>query len=289
MSEPLIEVENLRYRYQDGTQALDGVDFRLHAGETVALLGPNGSGKTTFVLHLNGLLVGDGSIRVCGVPLGRDTFAHARRKIGLVFQDADSQLFMPTVLEDVAFGPLNLGIDSAKALSRAREALERVGMSTAAHRAPWHLSAGEKKRVAIAGILAMEPEILILDEPTTFLDPPAARALAELLRGLPQAKIVVTHDAAFARATAQRAIFFHKGKVAVSRFPSHYKIWSGLKINHRSTEPRDPFRPCFPVWIHWHHRLLHLMIIIVSTQHIITIIYPVHPDTQEGQSIHISR
>ncbi len=214
MSEPLIEVHNLRYRYPDGTPALDGVDFRLYAGETVALLGPNGSGKTTFVLHLNGLLSGEGTIRVCGVALARDTLAHARRKIGLVFQDADSQLFMPTVLEDVAFGPLNLGIGRAQVRSRALKALEQVGMPAAAHRPPWHLSAGEKKRVAIAGILAMQPEILILDEPTTFLDPPGAAALAALLRALPQAKIVVTHDVGFAQAVAQRAVFFKKGTVA---------------------------------------------------------------------------
>lgn len=215
MSEPLIEVRNLRYRYPDGTPALEGVDFRLHAGETVALLGPNGSGKTTFVLHLNGLLRGEGSIRVCGLPLGPDTLSHARRKIGLVFQDADSQLFMPTVLEDVAFGPLNLGAGRTEARARALDALERVGMAAAAaHRPPWHLSAGEKQRAAIAGILAMNPEILILDEPTTFLDPPGAAALVSLLRGLPQAKIVVTHDIGFAQAVAQRAVFFKKGTVA---------------------------------------------------------------------------
>jgi cobalt/nickel transport system ATP-binding protein len=211
---PLIEVRNLSFRYKDGTPALHGIDFRLHAGETVALLGPNGSGKTTFVLHLNGLLSGEGSISVCGVPLTRDTARQARQKIGMVFQDSDSQLFMPTVLEDVAFGPLNLGLEPSEAAARAREALNQVGMSAAAARAPWHLSAGEKKRVAIAGILAMRPEILILDEPTTFLDPPGALALLDLLRGLPQAKIVVTHDVAFAAALAQRAVFFEKGFIA---------------------------------------------------------------------------
>jgi cobalt/nickel transport system ATP-binding protein len=210
---PLIEVRGLRYRYKDGTLALNGIDFRLHAGETVALMGPNGSGKTTFVLHLNGLLSGEGSISVCGVPLSRNTVAHARQKIGLVFQDSDSQLFMPTVLEDVTFGPLNLGLEPSEAAARAREALVQVGMSSSAARAPWHLSAGEKKRVALAGILAMRPEILILDEPTTFLDPPGALALLELLRALPQAKIVITHDVAFGAAVAQRALFFDKGSV----------------------------------------------------------------------------
>ena len=210
----VIEVRGLSFRYPDGIQALRDVDFRLEAGETVALLGANGSGKTTFVLHLNGLLTGQGSIEVCGVPLTRETLARARQKMGLVFQDSDSQLFMPTVLEDVSFGPLNLGLAAPAAIARALEALELVGMPGAGKRAPWHLSAGEKKRVAIAGILAMRPEILVLDEPTTFLDPPAERALVALLRGLPQAKIVVTHDVGFAGAVAHRAVFFEKGTVA---------------------------------------------------------------------------
>jgi cobalt/nickel transport system ATP-binding protein len=210
----LVEVRGLSFRYGDGSQALRGVDFRLHSGETVALLGPNGSGKTTFVLHLNGLLAGEGFIEICGVPLTRETRARARQRICMVFQDSDSQLFMPTVLEDVAFGALNLGLAAAEAEERAREALAQVGMSPAARRAPWRLSAGEKKRVAIAGILAMRPEILVLDEPTTFLDPPAEIALADLLRTLPQAKIVVTHDVPFACAVAQRAVFFEKGTVA---------------------------------------------------------------------------
>jgi cobalt/nickel transport system ATP-binding protein len=211
---PLIEVRDLRFHYEDGTPALNGIDFELRAGETVALLGANGSGKTTFVLHLNGLLTGAGAITVCGMPVAKDTLARIRQKIGLVFQDSDNQLFMPTVLDDVTFGPLNLGLDRQQALIRARAALEQVGMAAVEQKAPYHLSAGEKKRVAIAGILAMEPEILILDEPTTFLDPPGQRALADLLQGLPQAKILVTHDVEFAAALANRAVFFEKGMVA---------------------------------------------------------------------------
>ena len=214
MSQPLIEVRDLRFRYEDGTAALNGVNFRLFPGETVALLGANGSGKTTFVLHLNGLLTGEGAVTVCGMPVAKDTLAAVRQKIGLVFQDSDNQLFMPTVLEDVAFGPLNLGVDRQQATLRARAALDQAGMSAAVEKAPYHLSAGEKKRVAIAGILAMEPEILILDEPTTFLDPPGQRALAELLARLPQAKILVTHDIEFAGALADRAVFFERGTVA---------------------------------------------------------------------------
>jgi cobalt/nickel transport system ATP-binding protein len=210
----VIAVRGLRYRYPDGTQALDGVDFHLDAGECVALLGANGSGKTTFVLHLNGLLDGEGSIEVCGMPLRTDTLARVRTKVGLVFQDSDEQLFMPTVLEDVAFGPVNLGLPPQEAVSRARVALDQVGMGDAIHKAPYHLSSGEKRRVALAGVLVMNPEILVLDEPTTSLDPPGQRDLVRLLRGLPQAKLLVTHDTEFAQALATRAVFFERGRVA---------------------------------------------------------------------------
>ncbi len=215
----LVEVRGLRYRYPDGTLALDGVDFDLDAGETVALLGPNGSGKTTFVLHLNGLLQGEGLVKVCGLEVGKRTLPEVRRKVGLVFQDSDEQLFMPTVLEDAAFGPMNLGLDPDAAFARARSALSQTGMERALNKAPYHLSAGEKKRVALAGVLAMSPEVLVLDEPTTFLDPPGQRQLLELLKALPQPKILVTHDPQFARALAGRAIFFDKGRVIGSGAP----------------------------------------------------------------------
>ena len=210
---PLIEVHNLHFRYEDGTQALDGVNFTLHAGETVALLGANGSGKTTFVLHLNGVLRGEGDITVCGIALSKDTLPIVRSKIGMVFQDSDEQLFMPTVLEDVTFGPLNLGLSPHDALHKAEAALAQVGMEHALKKAPYHLSAGEKKRVALAGVLAMDPKILVLDEPNTFLDPPSQSNLIHLLRSLPQAKLVITHNMRFASALATRAVFFEKGKL----------------------------------------------------------------------------
>ncbi len=212
-AQPLIEVRGLRYRYADGTLALDGVDFRLDPGETVALFGPNGSGKTTFLLHLNGLLMGEGDVQVCGMRVEKKNLPEVRRKVGVVFQDPEEQLFMPTVLEDASFGPLNLGQDPEKAILRAKLCLERVGMGGALHKAPYHLSAGEKRRVALAGVLAMDPEILILDEPTTFLDPPGQQSLLALLRELPQAKIVVSHNTAFALALAGRAVFFRNGKI----------------------------------------------------------------------------
>jgi cobalt/nickel transport system ATP-binding protein len=214
----VIDIRGLRYRYPDGTQALDGVDFHLDAGECVALFGANGSGKTTFLLHLNGLLEGEGDVEICGMAIGKPihkvTLQTIRAKVGLVFQDSDEQLFMPSVLEDVAFGPLNLGLSPADAMARAEKTLEQVGLSHAAiHKAPYHLSSGEKRRAAIAGVLAMEPEILVLDEPTTSLDPPGQRALVRLLRELPQAKILATHDVDFARALADRAVFFERGSV----------------------------------------------------------------------------
>jgi cobalt/nickel transport system ATP-binding protein len=214
MDDPLIEVRGLRYRYPDGTLALDGVDFDLYPGETVAILGNNGSGKTTFLLHLNGLLEGEGSVRVCGLEVKRENWTQVRRKVGLVFQNSDEQLFMPTVLEDVAFGLLNAGLPAEAARPLAIAAIERVGMGNTLERAPHHLSAGEKKRAAIAGVLVMEPEILVFDEPTTYLDPPAQQALANLFVELPQAKILVTHDVGFARGLATRAVFFRAGKIA---------------------------------------------------------------------------
>jgi cobalt/nickel transport system ATP-binding protein len=211
---PVISVKDLHYQYDDGTVALAGVDFELGPGETVALFGANGSGKTTFVLHLNGLLEGRGSIEICGMPVRKETLKQVRQKIGLVFQDPDDQLFMPSVLEDVAFGALNLGLSPEQACERARDALTKVGMLESHDKAPYHLSAGQKKRVAIAGVLVMAPEILVLDEPTTFLDPPGQRALTRLLRELPQSKLIVTHDVEFARSLATRAVFFEKGRIA---------------------------------------------------------------------------
>lgn len=218
VTRPVVSVRGLRYRYPDGTEALDGVDFQLHSGECVAVFGANGSGKTTFILHLNGLLRGEGSVEVCGHCIDGEikgsALADVRARLGMVFQNSDEQLFMPTVLEDVAFGPANLGLPPEEASARAREALDQVGMKDAAGKAPYHLSAGEKRRVALAGVLAMRPQILVLDEPTTSLDPPGQRELVRLLRRLPQAKILVTHDADFAAALATRAVFFERGRIA---------------------------------------------------------------------------
>lgn len=209
----IVDARGLRFSYEPGREVLRGVDFRLHRGESVALLGRNGSGKTTFLLHLNGVLRGEGQLRVCDLPAEPKHLPLIRRKIGFLFQDPEDQLFRPTILEDVAFGPLQAGLPRAEAEQRARRALAAVGIEEGLDRAPYYLSSGEKQRVALAGILAVDPEVLILDEPTTHLDPPARRALIALLRGLPQAKLIATHDAAFARALCPRAVFFEHGRI----------------------------------------------------------------------------
>ncbi len=211
---PLVDVRDLRYRFVNGVAALNGIHFRLEANRTVALLGPNGSGKTTFAHHLNGILRGSGYVAIGGLEVTDENLAEIRRRVGIVFQDSDSQLFMPTVLEDVAFGPRMRGYLAAEANERAREALHRAGMTALAHRAPWQLSAGEKKRAALAGVLACEPELLVLDEPTTFLDPPGQRDFARLLANLPQAKIIISHDVDFVRRLTDEAVFFWKGTIA---------------------------------------------------------------------------
>jgi cobalt/nickel transport system ATP-binding protein len=231
MPERLIEIRRLSYRYEDGTVALRGVDFTLEAKETVILFGANGSGKTTFLLHLNALLVGEGEVRVCGLAPKPENVREIRRKVGMVFQDADEQLFMPTVLEDIAFAPINQGTPPETALEEASSLLIQVGLEGRGQRVPYHLSSGEKRRAAIAGVLAMRPEILVLDEPTTFLDPPGQRALIALLNSLSQAKVIATHDVSFAQQIGTRAVFFDNGAIVdsgpVTEIAHKYQ-WTGV-------------------------------------------------------------
>jgi cobalt/nickel transport system ATP-binding protein len=214
VSIPVLDVRGLAYAYADGNQALYGVDLHVHRGERVALLGPNGAGKTTLVLHLNGILAaGRGSVSVCGLEVSRPNLQEIRRRVGVVFQDPDDQLFMPTVRDDVAFGPANLGVRGSVLEARVRDALDRVGMGDYADRPPHHLSFGQRRRVAVATVLAMQPEILVLDEPSSNLDPTSRRELAEILRGLDVTVLMVTHDLPYALELCPRSVVLSDGVV----------------------------------------------------------------------------
>ena len=211
---PALEVRDLWFAYPDGTVALGGVDLAVAPGERVALLGPNGAGKTTLVLHLNGILQPQrGSVVVGGLPVAKEHLREIRRRVGIVFQDPDDQLFMPTVREDVAFGPANLGLRGEALEARVRAALEAVGMADHADRAPHHLSFGQRRRVAVATVLAMEPEILVLDEPSSNLDPAGRRELADILVGLDITILMVTHDLPDALELCPRAVVMNRGVI----------------------------------------------------------------------------
>jgi cobalt/nickel transport system ATP-binding protein len=211
-----VELRDVRHVYPDGHVALDGVDLEVAAGERVAVLGPNGAGKSTLCLHLNGILRPTaGTVRVGGLDTtGRRDIREVRRRVGLVFQDPDDQLFMPTVRADVAFGPGNLGLGEAEVAERVAAALDQVGMAEAVDRSPHHLSFGERRRVAIATVLAMDPDVLVLDEPSSNLDPRARRGLGEILAKLPQTLLLVTHDLPFAAEHCDRAVVLDAGRVA---------------------------------------------------------------------------
>jgi cobalt/nickel transport system ATP-binding protein len=212
---PALEVEGVAFAYPDGHQALFGVSFTVARGERVALLGPNGAGKTTLVLQLNGVLVpGAGRVRVAGLAVAPEHVKEIRRRVGIVFQDPDDQLFMPTVGEDVAFGPANLGLRGAELETRVKAALTAVGMEDFAERPPHHLSFGQRRRVAVATVLAMEPEILVLDEPSSNLDPASRRELAEILVGLDVTILMVTHDLPYALQLCPRALVMNGGRIA---------------------------------------------------------------------------
>jgi cobalt/nickel transport system ATP-binding protein len=214
MTAPAIRVEGLRYRYPDGRMALDGVDLCIAHGERVAILGPNGAGKTTLMLHLNGVLTATaGTVEISGITLARKTLRDIRRRVGLVFQDPDDQLFMPTVAQDVAFGPANFGVTGDELAARVAAALDVVSMTEHAERSPAHLSGGQRRRAALATVLACEPEILVLDEPSANLDPVARRELAETLATLPATMLVVTHDLPYAAQLCDRAIVLDHGAV----------------------------------------------------------------------------
>jgi cobalt/nickel transport system ATP-binding protein len=235
-----LDVAGLRFAYPDGHVALHGVDLRVARGETVAVLGPNGAGKTTFVLHLNGILAGGaGTVTVAGLTVSRDraTLAEIRRRVGIVFQDPDDQLFLPTVAEDVAFGPAKLGLRGAELDARVGEALDAVGMAAHRDRAPHHLSYGQRRRVAVATVLAMRPEILVLDEPSSNLDPASRRELAAILRALPVTLLMVTHDLPYALELCDRSVILDAGRIVADGATADLLADPDLLARHRLELP----------------------------------------------------
>ena len=211
--EKAIEIRGLHFSYPDGNAALRGVDLEVARGESVGLIGCNGAGKSTLLLHLNGILRGSTPVRILGVEVSGKTLPLVRARVGMIFQDPDNQLFMPTVADDVGFGPVNTGMSSAEVSREVTRALSQVDMLGFEGRSPHHMSIGEKKRVSIATVLSMSPEILALDEPSSNLDPRHRRDLIQLLNSLKLTKIISTHDLDFVRSTCDRVAVMDKGRI----------------------------------------------------------------------------
>ena len=215
MSHHIVEVRNLKFHYPDQTLALGGISFRIGHGESVAIVGANGAGKSTLLQHLNGYLTpGSGEVLIGDYLLTRETLREARRTVGMVFQDPDDQLFMATVADDVAFGPLNLGLTPEEVEKRVTGALETVGLAQLRERPPHRLSAGQKRRVAIASVLSMSPDILVMDEPSAGLDPRVRTQLIALLKTFRHTKIIATHDLDLVLDLCERTIVMHEGMVS---------------------------------------------------------------------------
>lgn len=208
-----VDIENLYFRYPDGREALRGVTLHIEPNVKMALVGPNGAGKSTLMLHLNGILQGKGSIRVAGMEVIEANLSTIRAAVGMVFQNPDDQLFSLTVFDDVAFGPLHMGFTEAEVRQRVRAALDAVGMGSYIDRSSHHLSVGEKKRIAIATVLSMQPEILVLDEPSAGLDPRARRLLINLLKELKMTMLISTHDLALVAELGDQTAIMDNGQI----------------------------------------------------------------------------
>jgi len=213
MAEKVVDIHNLHYSYPDGTAALCGINLEVFRGESLGLIGPNGAGKSTLLLHLNGILQGNGAVKILGQEVTEKSLPLIRGRVGLVFQDPENQLFMPTVFDDVGFGPINLGMKKTEVEDVIRRALEEVDMLPSLKRSSHHLSVGEKKRVAIATVLSMNPEILVLDEPSSNLDPRHRRELITLIMKLPLTKIIATHDLSLVAETCSRIVLLDEGRI----------------------------------------------------------------------------
>ncbi len=213
LKETAVRVSDLRYDYPDGTVALRGIDLSIARGESVAVVGPNGAGKSTLALHLNGILRGESTVEIMGVPVNKKNLKKIRSMVGMVFQDPEDQLFSPTVGEDVAFGPRNMRLEESQVNFLVQRALAWVGLDGFEDRSPHHLSYGEKKRVSLATVLSMDPDILVLDEPTSNLDPRGVRGLIELIGSLPLTLVLVTHDLDLARRLCSRVYILDGGRI----------------------------------------------------------------------------
>ena len=192
---------------------MKNVDLNVYPGENVAVIGPNGAGKSTLLLHFNGILRGNSTVKICRLPVEEKNLKEIRKKVGLVFQDPEDQLFSLNVFDDVAFGPINMGYAESEVRQRVARALEWVGVDGYEQRSPHHLSVGEKKRIAIATVLSLDPEVLVIDEPTSNLDPRSKWSLIELLKQLPMVKIIATHDLELVRALCGRTVVMDEGKI----------------------------------------------------------------------------
>ena len=229
MNRQYLNVDNLSFEYPDGFKALENINLSLSKGERLAVLGPNGAGKTTLILHLNGIL-GDlnGQITLNNKDFSEENISKIRKSVGLVFQDPDDQLFMPTVLEDVMFGPKNFGFSDELVEINSINALEQVKMLQFKDKPPHHLSFGQKRKVAIASVLASEPELLVLDEPSSNLDPASRRELIDILKNLDVSIILVTHDLPMALEICNRSVILNNGKITAD--DDTYKILKNKKI-----------------------------------------------------------
>jgi cobalt/nickel transport system ATP-binding protein len=214
MKEIAVEISRLSYTYPDGQLGLTDINLTIHCGESVALIGPNGAGKSTLLLHLNGILRGPNSaVKMLGLPVDNKNIREIRKKVGMVFQDPEDQLFSLNVFEDVAFGPVNMGYTEEEVARRVKQSLQKVGMQGYEKRSSHHLSIGEKKRIAIATVLSLDPEILALDEPTSSLDPRGKWALIDLLQKLPVTMIIASHDLDMVRCLCRRAVLLDSGRI----------------------------------------------------------------------------
>lgn len=238
MSHHIIEFKDVQFSYPDGTEALKGINFRITHGESVGIVGANGAGKSTLISHMNGYLMpSNGDITIGNLQLNKATVREARKTVGIVFQNPDDQLFMPTVFDDVAFGPLNLGMTKEQVIERVNEALNTVGCLHLKDKPPHHLSMGQKRSVSIAAVIAMQPDILVMDEPAANLDPKSRRYLINLLNGFRHSKIIASHDLDLILDVCERCLVIADGRVVADAPAKEILIDKDLLIKNNLELP----------------------------------------------------